>query len=325
MDAASKPKAVRRTMIFLGLGVAAGLFLGLGLLYVVSLFDDRFASLGELSSQIPEVVIGQIPNIRTSRRHPGLELVHTDDERHAFAESFRNMRSWLLFSGDKAKQPRLILVTSAVPIEGKSTVSSNLALTLALSGSRVLLIDADLRRAGLDKIFDVPNDLGFADVLEQRASAKDLIQPTKTPNLWLLPAGSATMNPGELFLAPSCDIFLAKIRSQYNYIIFDSAPVLATDDTANLAPKINAVLFVVRADYTSARNAREALQQLRQRQATILGLVFNRSIATRTGGYYYRYNNYYYYGHNGQKRKRSKQASASRVTVAAAADTDKRA
>ena len=234
------------------------------------------------------------------------------------------MRSWLLFSGDKAKQPKLILVTSAVPTEGKSTVSSNLALTLALSGSRVLLIDADLRRAGLDQIFGVPNDLGFADVLEQRASASDIIQPTKTPNLWLLPAGSATMNPGELFLAPSCDIFLAKIRSQYDYIIFDSAPVLATDDTANLAPKINAVLFVVRADYTSARNAREALQQLRQRQATILGLVFNRSIATRTGGYYYRYNKYYYYGANGKKRARSKTEIPAR-TPAPAVKTDKRA
>jgi capsular exopolysaccharide synthesis family protein len=325
MDSASKPKPVRRTMIFLGLGTAAGLFLGFGMLFVVSLFDDRFASLGELSSQIPEVVIGQIPNIHTSRRHPRLELVKPNDERHAFGESFRNMRSWLLFSGDKAKQPRLILVTSAVPTEGKSTVSSNLALTLALSGSRVLLIDADLRRAGLDQIFDVPNDRGFADVLEQRASAHDVIHPTKTPNLWFLPAGSATMNPGELFLAPSCDIFLAKIRSQYDYILFDSAPVLATDDTANLAPKISAVLFVVRADYTSARNAREALQQLRQRQATILGLVFNRSIATRTGGYYYRYNKYYYYGANGKKRSRSKTDSAAKVTVAAASDTDKRA
>jgi capsular exopolysaccharide synthesis family protein len=315
---------VRRTIVFLGLGTAAGLFLGLGLLYVVSLFDDRFASLGELSSQVPEIVIGQIPNIRTSQRHPGLELVQANDKRHAFAESFRNMRSWILFSGEKAKQPRLIVVTSAVPLEGKSTVSSNLALTLALSGSRVLLIDADLRRAGLDRLFDVPNDLGFADVLDQRASASDLIHSTKTPNLWLLPAGSATMNPGELFLAPSCDIFLAKIRSQYDYIIFDSAPVLATDDTANLAPKINAVLFVVRADYTSARNAREALQQLRQRQATILGLVFNRSIATYSGGYYYRYNKYYYYGANGKKRARSKIESPSR-TPAAALETDKRA
>jgi Mrp family chromosome partitioning ATPase/uncharacterized protein involved in exopolysaccharide biosynthesis len=371
MDAASKPKPVRRTLIFLGLGASAGIFLGLGLLYFLSLFDDRFASLTELAAQIPETVIGQVPDVHTSRRRPSLELIRADDDRHAFAESFRNIRSWVLFSCEKAKQPRLILVTSAVPSEGKSTVSANLALTLALSGSRVLLVDGDLRRAGLDKVFEVSNDSGFADVLEQRASVRalkrprsanpapnpnpdggitsapqaadsgsvvpipsreqsaahsapatldsgleaadsspTLICPTNTRNLWLLPAGSADTNPGELFLAPSCDIFLAKIRPQFDYVIFDSAPVLAADDTANLAPKIDAVLFVVRADYTSARNAREALNQLRQRHAKILGLVFNRSIGTRSGGYYYRYNKYYYYGHYGHKRKRTQRAPA---------------
>ena len=325
MDAATKPKPVRRTAIFLGLGLAAGLFLGLGLLYVVSLFDDRFASLTELGSHVPETVIGQIPDLHVPRGDPGLALVRPDDDRHAFAESFRNMRSWILFSCEKAKQPKLILVTSSVPLEGKSTVSSNLAATLAISGSRVLLVDGDLRRAGLDKIFGVPGDSGFADILEQRAPADDLIRATKIPNLSLLPAGSANANPGELFLGPSCDIFLAKIRSQFDYVIFDTAPVLAADDTGNLAPKMNAVLFVVRADYTSARNAREALDQLRQRNANILGLVFNRSIATRAGGYYYRYNNYYYYGRNGKKRKRTKAAASTRGAVAAASETDKRA
>jgi len=325
MDAASKARPVRRTLLFLGLGLAAGLCLGLGLLYVVSLFDDRFASLTELGSQIPEPVIGQIPDVEVPRGDPALTLVHADDERHAFAESFRNMRSWILFSCEKAKQPKLILITSSVPLEGKSTVSSNLAATLALSGSRVLLIDGDLRRAGLDKIFDVPGDMGFAEVLEQRASLSDVIHATKIPNLSLLPAGSGRTNPGELFLGPSCDIFLAKIRPQFDYIIFDTAPVLAADDTGNLAPKMNAVLFVVRADYSSARNAREALEQLRQRNANILGLVFNRSIATRAGGHYYRYNNYYYYGRNGQKRKRIKAASSPGGTVAASSEADKRA
>jgi polysaccharide biosynthesis transport protein len=320
MDAASKPKTVRRAPIILGLGVAGGLFFGLGLLYVVSLFDDRFASLTELGSQLPETVIGQIPNARTLRRQPGLELVRADDDRHAFAESFRNIRSWILFSSEKSKQPRLILVTSALPLEGKSTVASNLAHTLALAGSRVLLIDGDLRRAGLDEIFDAPNDLGFADVLDQRASSHDLIHPTKTPNLWLLPAGSPNTNPGQLFLAPTCDIFLAQLRPQFDYVIFDSAPVLAADDTTNLAPKISAVLFVVRADYTSARHASEALLQLRQRKATILGLVFNRSKATYSDGYYYRYKNYHSDGPNGRKRKRGKKTSSSRGTVAAAAD-----
>ena len=315
MDAASKPKPVRRTVVFLGLGLAAGLFLGLGLLYIVSLFDDRFASISELSTQVPEVVIGQIPTVRASRGNPTLDLIHADDERHAFAESFRNMRSWFLFSSGKSKQPRTLLITSSVPLEGKSTISSNLAATLALSGARVLLVDADLRRAGLDKVFGVSGDAGLADVLEQRASYQSLVVPTAIPNLSLLPAGRPGTNPGELFLGPSCDIFLSKIRSQFDYIIIDSAPVLAADDTANLAPNIDAVLFVVRADFTSSRNAREALEQLRQRKAHILGLVFNRSISTYSGGHYYRYNNYYYYGHGGKKRTRTKTDSPSGPTA----------
>jgi len=324
MDAASKPKPVRRTLIFLAMGLAAGLFLGLGLLYTVSLFDDRFASLGELATQVPETVIGQIPDVGGTRSRAGLGLIQPDDDRHAFAESFRNMRSWVLFSCERSKQPRMLMITSSVPLEGKSTISSNLAVTLALSGARVLLIDADLRRAGLDSIFEVSGDAGFADILEQGASYHDVIKPTKTPNLWLLPAGSGTTNPGELFLAPSCDIFFRKIRSQYDYILLDSAPVLATDDTANLAPKADAVLFVVRADFTSARNARAGLQLLRQRHANVLGIVFNRSVATYSGGYYsyYGYSKYYYQGGYGKRRSKTKPASSPVKTVAASADTD---
>ena len=161
------------------------------------------------------------------------------------------MRSWVLFSCEKSKQPKMLLITSSVPLEGKSTISSNLAVTLALSGSRVLLIDADLRRAGLDDIFERVRRRRVSPTSWNSAPpTDDVIKPTKTRNLWLLPAGSGNTNPGELFLGPSCDIFLRKIRTQYDYVILDSAPVLATDDTANLAPKINAVLFVVRADFT---------------------------------------------------------------------------
>jgi len=310
MDAASKPKAVRRTTVFLGLGLAGGLFLGLGLLYIVGLFDDRFASLKELSDQVPEVVIGQIPEVHHSSKDKTIEVMADDDKHHAFCEAFRNVRSWVLFSGEKAKSRGMLLITSSVPSEGKTTVSANLAITLALSGARVLLIDADLRRADLNELFGVPDDArGLAEVLEQRASAEDVIRATKTPKLSFLPAGSAGSNPGELFLAPSCDIFLARIRKQYDYVLIDSAPVLATDDTANLAPKIDAVLFIVRGNFTSARNAREGLNQLHERKANVLGLIFNRSIATRSGGYYYRYNKYYYYGSQGKRRRSEKESS----------------
>ncbi|MGO8676441.1 MAG: polysaccharide biosynthesis tyrosine autokinase [Limisphaerales bacterium] len=326
MDAASAPKPVRRTLLFLGLGLSAGLFLGLGLLYTVSLFDDRFASLSELGSQVPETVIGQIPDVGGRRRRASLNLVQPDDDRHAFAESFRNMRSWVLFSCEKSKQPKMLMITSSVPLEGKSTICSNLAVTLALSGARVLLIDADLRRAGLDDIFEVSGESGFADILEQGVSYRDVIKLTKTRNLWLLPAGSGSTNPGELFLGPSCDIFLRKIRTQYDYVLLDSAPVLATDDTANLASGVDAVLFVVRADFTSARNARAGLQMLRERHANVLGIVFNRSVATYSGGYYsyYGYSKYYYHGSYGKRRSKTKPTAPPAETAAAPkADTDK--
>jgi len=300
MDAASDPTPVRGTIVFLVFGLAAGLALGLGLLYFVNRFDDRFASLTELTEQIPETVIGQVPQIHVSKRHPALDLSGADLSHHAFAEAFRNIRSWVLFSCEKSKQPKMLLVASSVPVEGKSTVASNLALALALAGARVLLVDADLRRTGLHILFGLPGDTGLADVLEQRAAYENLIQPTKAANLWLLPAGSATLNPGELFLAPSCDLFLARIRTQYDYVILDSAPLLAADDTANLAPKVDAVLYLVRANFTSARHAREGLNQLRQRKAHILGLIFNRSTGTRASGYHYGYKDYYHYGRNGR-------------------------
>ncbi len=315
MDAGSEPKPVRRRWLFLGLGMCGGLFLGLGLLYLVELFDDRFASLAELAGQVPEPVIGQIPNIRLTRRQPSPVLAGADDGRHAFAEAFRNLRSWVLFSSEKSKQPRMLLVASSVPLEGKSTVASNLAITLALAGSRVLLVDADLRRAGLGDLFGVSSDTGLADVLGQRSAYEDLVRSTPTRNLWLLPAGPALTNPGELFLAPSCDLFLARVRQEYDYVILDSAPVLATDDTANLAPKVDAVLYLVRADFTPARHAREGINQLRQRKANILGLIFNRAVATRTGGGNYRYPQYYQYRHNGQSRAKGKPSPAGPAPV----------
>jgi capsular exopolysaccharide synthesis family protein len=311
LEAASPAKPVRQHAKFLALGSAVGLLVGLSLLYFLTLFDDRFASIAELRSQLAEVVVGAVPEVPMSSKHPTLELVRNEEDRHVFAESFRNIRSWILFSFPKKDRPRTLLVTSAVPLEGKTTVAANLAVTLALAGSKVLLVDGDLRRAGLDTIFGVTTKSGLADVLGQTASYADALVPTNIANLWLLPAGTVSTNPGELFLAPSCDIFLSRIHKQYDYILFDTAPVLASDDTSNLSPKVDGVLFVARADFTSARLARESLELLRQRKAEILGLVFNRASAARSqGGYYYRYSDYYYRGYGrGSGRQTGKDKS----------------
>lgn len=294
LERASVAKLVRKTTERLLMGLAAGLFLGLGVLYIIEIFDDRFTSINELRNHLSELVLGQIPDLDGKETRGRLMLVQANDSRHVFVEAFRNLRSSLLFMLNEKKRPRTILITSSVPEEGKSTVAANLAVTLALGGAKVLLVDADLRRSSLHHLFDLPATPGFGEILGQEINAQKAILATRVPKLFFLPAGNSDINPGELFLSPSTDVFLREVYSQYDYILVDSAPILATDDTSSLAPKMDGVLFVVRGSFTSARMAREALGLLRQRQVQVMGMVFNRAMATATEYYYYyRYHEYY--------------------------------
>ena len=216
------------------------------------------------------------------------------DDRHVFVESFRNIRSSILFTFSEAERPKTILITSSVPEEGKTTVTANLAVTLALSGSKVILIDADLRRDSVHKIFKIRPKPGFAEILSKGLDYREAIITTDVPNLHIIPAGDMEGNPGELFLGQNTENFIKEIRNHYDFVLFDSPPVLATDDTTSLAPILDGVLFVVRGSYTSARMSRESLNLLHQRKVNVLGVIFNRA-ATSIGEYYYyyRYNSYY--------------------------------
>jgi len=242
-----------------------------------------------------------------------MELVKSNDDRHVFVESFRNLRSSLLFMFEEARRPKTILITSAVPEEGKTTVAANLAVTLARSGSRVLLIDADLRRDSLYKYLNLPPKPGLAEILGQELNYAQTILPTFIPNLWFIPAGDSKDSPGELFLGPSTDVFLREIHSQYDFILMDSAPIMATDDNSGLAHKVDGVIFVVRGSFTSARIAREALSLLHQRQVNILGLIFNRAVASSSDYYYY----YEYTDSYGPSKKRKNKSAAANAKSSA--------
>ena len=306
LERASAAKPTRKVFLILALGCFLGLFLGLGLIYIIARFDDRFTSIAELRNHLSEIIVGQVPNVALTESQSLLLGSGVDDEHHAFAESFRNMRSALLYMFTGQKKLKTIVITSATPAEGKTTIAANLAITLARPGARVLLVDGDLRRATIHQLFGVASTPGLAEILEQKTNYHEAIVPTKIPTLFLLPAGEASVNPGELFLAPSLDLFLTKVRSEYDYIILDSAPVMAADDTSALAPKLDAVIFVVRGDYTSARLARESVATLQDRQANVLGVVFNRAVTSRADNYgSYRYNDYYY-RKPGSKRKHDK-------------------
>jgi capsular exopolysaccharide synthesis family protein len=190
-------------------------------------------------------------------------------------------------------RPKTLLLTSSVPHEGKSLTASNLAIVLAGGGAWVLLVDADLRKGGLHGRFGLPESPGLGDVLRGGCAWESAARPTTYPNLTLLARGNAGPQCGELFLSPELRNLLRAVSSRFDFVVLDTAPVLAVDDVTSLAPHLDAVLFVLRASHTPARVARAALAMLHQRHARVLGLVFNAVHPGSAEYYYYKYEDYY--------------------------------
>ncbi len=271
-----------------------GLAVGLGIVLLITIRDDRFTSLVEVTERLGDGVVGQVPEIPESMGKSPLALLENNDDHHMYVESYRNLRSALLFFSVNGARPKLILITSAVPNEGKSTIASNLACTLALGGARVLLMDADLRKGRLHDILGLPSKPGFSELLRQPDMPDNLImQSTPLANLWFVPRGSGLRNPGDLFLTPACQSIMSRFREQFDYVIVDCCPVFAADDATTLAPKTDGVLFVVRSRFSRASIVKEALDLLYQRQANVLGMILNRTDATDRSYHYYKYSEYH--------------------------------
>jgi capsular exopolysaccharide synthesis family protein len=275
------------------LGAAAGLLAALTILLVIERLDDRPATVSDLQESFDEPVLGQIPLEKGPGRRKNVPVLRPDDDRHAYVEAYRNLRSSILYLDGDGKRPRVLLVTSALPREGKSLTAANFGVILALSGSRVLLVDADLRKGVLHEQFGVKATPGLNDVLSGQLAWRQAVQPTSTANLSLLSRGHPSHNPGELFLKPAMLQLIRELASEYDFVVFDTAPVMAADDVTTLAPHVEGVLFVIRANFTSARVARAALESLYQRDVTVLGLAFNAVQANCSDYYYYRYRDYY--------------------------------
>ncbi len=291
MENATPPLSVRPGLIrSLLVGLGFGAFAGLIILILLDRIDDRMASFTEFQNYFTENILGQIPKEKTKG---DVTLLQPDDARHVFAESYRNVRSSIFFMPYEGPRPKTLLITSAVPNEGKSTVSSNLAITMALSGAKTLLIDGDLRRGALREAFDIQSKIGFSEVLKQEVNWREVVVPTTLPSLFVLPRGETISQPSEHLLRESTDAFLKDIYNHYDYIIIDSSPVLAADDTTSLAPKIDATLFVVRLSYTSARLTRKALELLYNRQVNVPGVILNYVDTSLPEYYYYQYAEYY--------------------------------
>jgi capsular exopolysaccharide synthesis family protein len=204
-------------------------------------------------------------------------------------EAFRAIRTSLLFSfpDDRA---RSIVVTSVGPGEGKTVIASNLALALAQAGQRVLLVDADLRRPRMHRVFAQEQEPGFSDLMIGRAKLSEVIRKSSVNGLWVLPAGRVPPNPAELLLSPRFKQFINKMPEAFDWVITDSPPVMAVTDASIVGHVVSGVLFVVGTEMTSRHAAQVAVEQLDAAKASFVGAVLNRVDLDRNAFYF---SNYY--------------------------------
>jgi len=272
-----------------------GLFLGFGILVLINKLDDRPSTFVEVEHVFDLPVLAQIPWVKPPGRNQDQAVLQLEDQRYPLIEAYRSLRSAFLYKDSlkshPGEPPKFIVIASAGPNDGKSMTAANLAITLAQAGSRILLVDADLRRGVLHKQFSVANGPGLAEVLAGQLPWTETVVPTYVHGLDLMPRGAASHHWHNLFA--QTPRFMSECAGKYDYYIFDTAPVMVADDVLSIAPHADGLIFVVRAGFTSGRIARAALEMLRQRRVNVIGLAFN-GVHPKDGNFYhYRYKDYY--------------------------------
>jgi len=271
------------TNVNIGLGLLVGLALGVGLAVLREVLDTKIRTATDVARVTDASIIGSIGYDDDAPEHP--LIVQTSPHSHR-SEAFRRLRTNLQFL-DIADRPQSIVVTSSMPGEGKSTTVINLAIPLADAGSRVLLVDADLRRPSVSDYMGLEGEVGLTTVLIGRAAVEDVVQPWGNGNLHVLPSGQIPPNPSELLGSRSMANLLDHLTSQYDIVLIDTPPLLPVTDAAILAKLTGGALVVVGADRIHHAQLNEAVGNLETVGARVLGVVLNRLARNQTEAYTY--------------------------------------
>ncbi|ANE82184.1 protein tyrosine kinase [Mycobacterium adipatum] len=292
------PKPMRNIAVGLGLG----LLVGIGLAVLRDMLDNTVKTRETVEEITGHGLVGAVPMDKERRKNVAISF---DTDNSAIAEAFRKLRTNLQFLAVD-NPPRVIVVTSSMPSEAKSTTAVNLALALAEADHNVVLIDGDLRRPTLHKKLDLVGTVGLSTVISGVSSLSEAMQKTRFPRLTVLTSGVVPPNPSELLASQAAKTLLSELKDEFDYVIIDSTPLLAVTDAAILAAGADGVLMMVRFGQTKRDQLAHAVSNLEDVGAPLLGAVL--TIVPTRGGGSYSYN-YSYYGEGPVTRRPSQSTS----------------
>jgi capsular exopolysaccharide synthesis family protein len=277
LDKASSPKILQN----LALGLILGLLLGLGVAVLRHILDTKVRNEDDVRRLTGSPILGAVAYDPDVSSHP---MILRDQPLAGPSEAIRRLRTNLQFI-DIANRPKSIVISSSIPGEGKSTIAINLAISLADSGSRVILVDADLRRPSMAEYVGIEGGVGLTTVLIGRAEVEDVVQPLGKTSLDLLPSGQIPPNPSELLGSVAMADLLERLSASYDMVLLDSPPLLPVTDSVVLSNLAGGALVVVGVDRIHRPQLQQSLESLETAGAHLFGIVMNK-IARRDAATY---------------------------------------
>jgi len=277
VDPARRPEGavLPRPMLNMAVGLFSGMLLAVALVFGLEYVDDRARTPDDVRIGVKLPVLGLLPEYKRRKRQYLAPLLQPNVE-PALVEGVRSIRTSIVTSVDEHR-PRSIVVTSAQAGEGKTFVASSLAIALAQANQRVLLIDADMRRPSVNRLFDLPLEPGLSEVLADDVPLAGVLRPTAVPGLTVMCGGMPTPHAPELLASATFESLLTTLEQHYSWVIIDSPPVLSVTDPAVLGRLATGVVFVVASGSTSSRAARLAVSELQAAGATVIGAALTRA------------------------------------------------
>ena len=300
------PRVLTNTL----LATVVGAMLAVGVIFLIEYMDDTVKTPDDVSQETGLSTIGAIAKFDHDDDVMSARLVTKNTPRDPVSEAYRVIRTNLSFSTVDDNLNNM-LVTSSTPSEGKSTTAANLAIVMAQTGKRVILVDADLRRPVQHKIFDIPNNRGLTTaILDTETNINDHLNDSEIDNLRIMSSGPIPPNPSELLSSQRMEQLLNILREHSDFVIFDTPPVLTVTDSTILATKVGGTLLVVDTGSTRLSTLAQAYELLHNSGGHVYGVVLNRLKSSRRGYYsnYYYYSQYQYEDGNRQKKLTSKKS-----------------